>query len=124
MSSEYTYLIGLLEEIKAGYPEVDAVAILDSNGLMIASTLVTGDLDDTLAAEAARLWESTLKASEGLTLGEPFGTFLFCGKGNLLVEPVNRGRMLVFLLKRELLSPNLYSALSNYLKKIRRLELW
>ncbi len=123
MSSEYSQLQEILDEIKASYPEVVVAALLDSNGLMIASTLAKSDLDDILAAEAARLWESTLKASEGLTLGEPFGTFLFSRKGNLLVEPVNQGRMIVFLLKRELLSPNLYSALSNYLKKIKELEL-
>ncbi len=124
MSTEYSRLLELLDEIQTLHPEVVAAALLDSNGLMIASTLdKESELDDILAAEAARLWESTLKAADGLTLGEPFGTFLFSRKGNLLVEPVDQDRMVVFLLKRELRSQNLYIDLSDYLRKFRQLKL-
>lgn len=123
MTSDYAQMMKLLREVKAGHDDVMDVAVLDSSGLMIASTLDAGERDNILAAEAARLWDSTDKASQGIGLGEAISAFTFSEHGNMLVEPLPQGRMIVFLLAKKLTSGDLYVKLQKNVEKIRSFDL-
>lgn len=101
-------LAGYTRTFTAEHPDVQAVALVSTDGLVLASSGLAPEAADQLAATTSGLTALALSGSVHFDLGDTTHVLVAYGSGTLLVSAVNDRCVMTALATSQSVGPTLY----------------